>query len=239
MWSRRYSISCLVEMCSTWMRLPVSRARLTSRSVAISAAVSSRQTRMRARIALDAQRLALIEAVFVLGMEGGAAADHLEDAAQAGVVLDQERAGRRADEDLHPGAARRALQFRQILNILAGAADEEGEIAMHAMPAALDLVGEGRLGDGQRIGVRHLEHGRHPAHDRAARARLQILLVGQPGFAEMHLRVHHAGQDVQALAVDHFGSKRLPQAADLGDAAAGYPDVADTLAVLIDHGAGF
>src|SRR5207253_5934554 len=42
LWSRRYSISCLVEMCSTWMRLPVSRARLTSRCVAISAAVSSR-----------------------------------------------------------------------------------------------------------------------------------------------------------------------------------------------------
>ena len=45
--------------------------------------------RMRARIALDAERLALVEAIFVLGMKGGAAADHLEDAAQAFVVLDQ------------------------------------------------------------------------------------------------------------------------------------------------------
>ena len=45
--------------------------------------------RMRARVALDAERLALIEAIFVLGVERGAAADHLEDAPQAFVVLDQ------------------------------------------------------------------------------------------------------------------------------------------------------
>ncbi len=49
--------------------------------------------RMRARVAFDAERLALVEAIFVLGMEGGAAADHLEDAPQAFVVLDQQRAG--------------------------------------------------------------------------------------------------------------------------------------------------
>ena len=49
--------------------------------------------RMRARVALDAQRLALVEAVLVLGVERGAAADHLKDAAQALVVLDQQRAG--------------------------------------------------------------------------------------------------------------------------------------------------
>jgi hypothetical protein len=34
---------------------------------------------MRARVALDAERLALVEAIFVLGMKGGAAADHLEN----------------------------------------------------------------------------------------------------------------------------------------------------------------
>lgn len=49
--------------------------------------------RMRARIALDAQMLALVEAVFVLGMKRGAAADHLEDAPQAVVILHQQRAG--------------------------------------------------------------------------------------------------------------------------------------------------
>src|SRR5207245_4368219 len=89
--------------------------------------------RMRARVALDAQRLAVVEAVLVLGMEGGAAADHLKDTAQALVVLDQKRTGGRTDEHFDAGATFRALQLRQMVHVLAGAADEEGEIAMHAM----------------------------------------------------------------------------------------------------------
>ena len=92
--------------------------------------------RMRARIALDAQILAIVEAILVLGMKRGAALDHLENPPQAFVVLDQQRAGGGADEHLDAGAARRAFQFRQILHIVAGAADEEREIAMHAVMAA-------------------------------------------------------------------------------------------------------
>ena len=103
--------------------------------------------RMRARIALDAQVLALVEAVFVLGMERRAAPDHLEDVAHALVVLDQERAGRRAHEHLDAGAARQPLELRQVLRVLARAADEEGEVAMHPVMRALDLVGH-RLGAG-------------------------------------------------------------------------------------------
>ncbi len=45
--------------------------------------------RMRTRIALDAQALAVIETIFVLGMKRGAAADHLEYPPQAFVVLHQ------------------------------------------------------------------------------------------------------------------------------------------------------
>ncbi len=138
-------------------------------------------------------------------MEGGAAADHLEDAPQALIVLDQKCASGRADEDLHAGAALGPFKFRQIGNVVAGAADEEGEIAMHAVTGALHLVREGRFRDGQWISVRHLEHAGDAAHHGAARARLQILLLGQAGLAEMHLGVDHAGQDVQALAVDHLG----------------------------------
>ena len=48
---------------------------------------------VRARIALDAQVHALAQAIFVLGMEGGAAADVLQHRAHAIVVLDQQRAG--------------------------------------------------------------------------------------------------------------------------------------------------
>ncbi len=193
--------------------------------------------RMRARIALDAQRLAVVEAVFVLGVERGAAADHLEDAAQAFVVLHQQRAGRGADEHLDAGAARRTLQHRQVLHVLAGAADEEGEVAMHAVMGALHLVGEGRLRHGQRRGVRHLEHGGDAAHHGAARAGLEVFLLLQPGLAEMHLRIHHAGQDVQALAVDHLGGGSLRQRADLGNAAVDDADIAGPLAVLVDDSA--
>ena len=124
-------------------------------------------------------------------------------------------------------------------DILAGAADEEGEIAMHAMTASLDLGGERLLGDRQRIGVRHFEHRGDAAHHGAARAGLEIFLVRQPGLAKMHLRVHHAGQDVQPLAVDDFAGGGLAEPADRGDPAIGDADVADALAVLIDHGAGF
>ena len=91
--------------------------------------------RVRARIALDAQVLALVEPILVLGMKRGAALDHLKDPAQAFVVLDQERAGGGADEHLDAGAAGRAFEFRQIRHIVAGAADEERKIAMHAVTA--------------------------------------------------------------------------------------------------------
>ena len=63
--------------------------------------------------------------------------------------------------------------------------------------------------------------------------------MGLARLAEMHLGVHHAGQDVQALAVDHLGGGGLSQSADRGDAAIGDADIAHALAVLIDHGAGF
>ncbi len=194
--------------------------------------------RMRARIALDAQILALVEPVFVLGVKRGAALDHFKDPAQAFVVLDQQRAGGRADEHLDAGATGRALQFRQIGHVVAGAADEEREIAMHAVTARLHLGGKSRFGDRQRIGVRHFEHRGDAAHHGAARTGFQVFLVGQARLAEMHLRVHHAGQDVQALAVDHLGRRGLPERTDRGDPPVGDGDVAHALAVLIDHGAG-
>jgi len=77
------------------------------------------------------------------------------------------------------------------------------------------------------------------AQRRGTRARLDRLAVLASRLAEVHLRIHHAGQDVQPLAVDHFGCRSLPQCADFGDSAASDADVADALAVLIDHRAGF
>ena len=46
--------------------------------------------RVRTRIALDAEIHALAQPVLVLGMEGGAAADRLQDMTQALIVLDQQ-----------------------------------------------------------------------------------------------------------------------------------------------------
>src|SRR4030081_814870 len=49
--------------------------------------------RMRTRITFDAQGPAIVEAILVLGMKGGATPDPLETPPQAFVVLDQQRAG--------------------------------------------------------------------------------------------------------------------------------------------------
>jgi hypothetical protein len=134
-------------------------------------------------------------------MKRGAAADGVQDRAHAVVVLDQQLAGGRAHEDLDAGRARQPLQLGRLGDILVRAADEEGEVAMHAARRALDLVGERFGARRQRIGVRHLEHGGDAAHDRAREpdSRSSLWLAG---LAEMHLGVDHAGQDVQARGVD-------------------------------------
>ena len=108
---------------------------------------------------------------------------------------------------------------------------------MHAVPAALHLIGKSLLADGQGIGVRHFEHGGDAAHHGAARAGFEVFLVGLARLAKMDLGVDHAGQDVQALAVDHLGGRSLAERADRGDAAVADGNIAHALAVLIDHGA--
>ena len=107
------------------------------------------------------------------------------------------------------------------------------------MPAALDLVGKILSIDGERVGVRHFEHRGHAAHHRAQRSRFQVLLVGLAGLAKMHLGIHHAGQDVQTLAVDDSVRAGRAERPDFGDTPARDADIAHPLAVLIDHGAGF
>ena len=103
------------------------------------------------------------------------------------------------------------------LRVLARAADEEGEIAVHVVMGAGDLVRERRGAGGQGIGVRHLEHRRDPAHDRAQRAGNEIFLMREAGVAEMHLAVDHAGQHVQPPAIHGLRGRRPGQVADGGD----------------------
>ncbi len=61
----------------------------------------------------------------------------------------------------------------------------------------------------------------------------------QAGLAEMHLGVDDAGQDMQALAVDHLACAGGVKRAQRCDAAIRDADVAHAFAVLIDDGAGF
>ena len=193
--------------------------------------------RMRARIAFDAQVHALAQTVLVLGVEGGAPADRLEHVAHAVVVLDQQRAGGGAHEHFHGGDAGQHFQFAQGFGVLAGGPDIKGEVAMHAVMRALDLVGDrGGIG-GARIGIRHLEYRGDAAEHRAARARFQVFLVGQAGLAEMDVAVDHARQQVQAAAVDHFAGMAARKIADRRETAAADAEIARGYAVVVDHGA--
>src|ERR1700761_4967081 len=54
----------------------------------------------------------------------------------------------------------------------------------------------------------------------------------------MHLGIHHTGQYVQALAIDHLAGGVWRERTDRCDAAIDHADIAHALAVLIDHGAG-
>ena len=153
-------------------------------------------------IAFAPERSALAQARFILGMEGGAPLDQRQDARQRLLVVDQQIAGGGAHEHFDAGGARKPLEPRQLLDILARGADEEGEVAMHAPAPARDLVGE-RLGAHRRgLGVRHLEHGGDAAKHRRPAAGFQILLMLEPWLAEMHLGVDDARQDMQAGGIE-------------------------------------
>ncbi len=122
---------------------------------------------------------------------------------------------------LTPAGAGQTLELAKVLSVLARRADIEGKVAVHAVMRARNLVGERLRGHRQRIGIGHLEHGGDAAQHRTARAGFEIFLVGEARLAEMHMAVDHAGQHVQAAAVDHLAAdardkspiaaKRLPR----------------------------
>ena len=91
---------------------------------------------------------------------------------------------------------------------------KKAKVAMHAVMAAFDLVGQSFGVNRQWIGVRHLEHRGDAAHDRGERSRFQVFLVGQARLAEMHLGVDDARQQMQAPAVDHFAGRGARKVAD-------------------------
>ena len=182
---------------------------------------------MGGRIAGPAQVGARLEPRLVLGVEGGPPREPGNDPIEARLIVDQQVAGGRAHEHLDAGRGLEPFQRRDILDVLARAADVEGEVAEHAAARAPDLVGQ-RLGrGGERLGVGHLEHGHHAAHDRGAAARLQVLLVLQARLAEVHLGVDHARQHVQPGRIDHLAGGSLRQLPDRGNSPVADADVAD------------
>ena len=189
--------------------------------------------RVRGRIARHPQPLALPQHRLVLGMEGGAPARALQDLGHAGIVLDEQRPGGGAHEHLDPGRPRQPFERGDLMRVLVCSADPEGEVAMHAVMPARDLVTERRRAGRQRVGVGHLEHRRHPAHDGGARARFEVFLVVEPRLAEMDLGVDHPGQQVQAGAVAALGGRGRRQVADGGDAPSPHPEIGAVLTVLV------
>ena len=121
---------------------------------------------------------------------------------------------------------RQHFQLAKVLGVFAGGADIEGEVAMHAVMAALDLVGDRRRVGGERIGIGHLEHRGDAAEHRAARADFEVFLVGEARLAEMHMAVDHARQQMQAAAVDHLAGGGARQVADRGKPAGPNAEIA-------------
>ena len=208
---------------------PARRAMPTRRSVRGSAA-ASRRARPGCEAGIAGNTLAepLAQAELVLGMEGSAAARVGQDRGHACVVLDQKVAGRGTHEDLDAGRARQPLQLAELGDVVAGAADPEGEIAMHAAgaratacrPRRLALVVSGPVLGISKTAGHAAEHGR-------ARAALQILLV-----ARGRARGNGPGCRPRPAGREGRGSRsRSPAAAvasdaERGDAAADDADIA-------------
>ena len=172
---------------------------------------------MRGRVIGNAQVLAFIEAKFVLAVERRAAPGLAQDAGNAGIIGDEKRARRRAHEHFYARRARQPFELGNIAGVVMGAADPKGEIAMHAACRARHFVGERRVARGQGVRIGHFENGGDAAHDRRAGAGLQIFLMRRAGLAEMHLRVDHARQNMEASGVDRLASAGARKIADFGD----------------------
>ena len=116
-----------------------------------------------------------------------------EDAFQGLLRVDQQVAGAGPDEDFD---ARRAAGVggRQFVDVVRRRPEVEAPVdeALRRGDPVLRLPEF--AGGGVRDGVGHLQHGRDPAGRGGPGAGVQVLLVRQPGVAEMHLVVHDPGE---------------------------------------------
>ena len=134
-------------------------------------------------------------------------------AREALVVGDEQIAGRGAHEDLDAGSAGQPLQLGDVVGVVVRAADEEGEVAMHAAAwrgATLSASASAVTVSGLVLGISKTAV--TPPMTAASEPDSEILLVLGAGLAEMDLGVDDAGQDVQAGAVDDLAGARRGRA---------------------------
>ena len=108
---------------------------------------------------------------------------------------------------------------------------------MHAVAGAPYLVRQGFWRGGERLRIGHFKHGGDAAHDGGAAAAFQVFLVFSARFAEMHLAVDDAGENMKTLAIDHLGGAALVEYSKPCNAAAGNGNVALVGSVMVDNGA--
>ena len=133
----------------------------------------------------------------VRGDEGGGVA---EDAFQRSGCVDEHVAGRGAHEDLHAADLAGVGRLDRV-EVGVGRAEEEGVVGDRRRRADGELLFEFLVVGGRRVRVRHLhERGHSAGHGRAGFAG-DTGLVGQPGFAEVHLVVDQPGQQQLARQV--------------------------------------
>ncbi len=122
--------------------------------------------------------------------------------------------------------------------VLAGGADIEGEVAMHAMMRALDLVGD-RLGGGGVLGsvfgISNTAVTPPSTAPREPDSRSSLWV--RPGSRKCTWLSITPGSRCRPRTVDHLAGRRARKVADGRETAAAYAEVAGALAVLVDDGA--
>jgi hypothetical protein len=117
----------------------------------------------------------------------------------------------------HPGP----LEFPQLGHLLALAPLRDAADGIHPAKAflggfRLDEMHDGLVVDG-RVGVGHAGHRRDPPGHRRVGARDDGLFVLIPRLAQVHMHIHEARRDRQALGVEDLVGLDLEALAHLGD----------------------
>ena len=150
--------------------------------------------------------------VFAMGTDGQRRFG--KDALQGVLIVDQQIAGARTDEDFYSWRAPRLCQFG---NIVAGGTDIETVIHQALLGGQRQLCIEPRLIDGGRHRVGHLEKRGHAPLGASSRGASQVFFMRESRLAKVNLIIDHARQEMQAGGIDRFIGCDLNGRVNLGD----------------------